>query len=454
MALPDLRRLAIGPLARTEGGPVPHLPEELWRIIGAFVYAHKVDEWAEQRAREHPPLDTLTQYYELCKIAADGNSVENGNSVGWRWNAVRCDPVELRTRCRDVLMAIFRAYGWKEWLKMSELTPPHSCYLTIDRRKSPLQNYTTLAELRNIATLHALCYVTDDDADDRGVVIATSLVTYAFGCGLRIHLRWLSFEYVATSTLNLMPSSSLADGGRPDFNGLVSRWNPRSLRNGSELFKGCITFQGRGVDMWTMPALQNADRMFDGCHKFEANVSHLNPISLRSASNMFDTCLLFTGNGLERWAGDNCATNLPNLSNAIGMFNGCGKMDILKVKNWRLPNVQLKATGMFNGVPINEFQAEELAKSMRLNPKGTQDQMTNFNPAEIMYIIMDKDTVVSDLGLHSFGELRSENPLHVAYFVFGRNEKLKYRGPDVMPHLAEVITTSWAAFAADTPTSP
>ncbi len=439
MALPNLTRLGIGthppvgaPCARTDWpeSVFERLPFELVKLI---IYS-KID------APSQHPKDALEAYDQWCSATAPEKAKPAIFGVTSCIHEQSRDDHE--SGCRALLMHIFQQYGWKKWLHVVNIrSSPLSkvrTWLKIDERKRLDPALESLTALRDLADLHAACYVRDDESftpfKGRPTVIAHRACKRGH---FLADVKLLSFEYV-TSRLVLR---DLKQGCHTyefweSFNGNLRRWNPRSLRGAAHLFSMCGEFEGKGVDKWTMTALENADLMFVECKKFNADLALWNPVSLRSAGGMFLFCRQFEGKGLDKWS-EGWA---KRLSEAREMFSGCNGLDVSNLKGWKLPNYELKAEMMFQNVPISEDQARKMACLMEINTRGTEQNMPNIDVERFeddlwpIYNSGDDPDPVA-----SADNLDPKNPWHVAGVIFGLNEHGKYRGPHVMALLASAV---------------
>ncbi len=438
MALPDLTRLAIGthgaPCARTywPESVFERLPFDLVKLI---VYS-KID------APSQHPKDALEAYDQWCSATASDKAIPvifGVTSCIYAQSRADCE-----SDCRALLVHIFEAYGWTEWLKTYEVcgeaTQKNRLRIasarTLDTASEPLE------ELRALAELHAACYVRDDEAKDvllpgrEGPVRAVVADRARKRDRFETNVEKLSFEYVTSKLLLQVPGDLTRYLYWPNFNGNLRRWNPRSLRDASDLFRDCYFFEGKGVDEWTMTALENANYMFFYCLKFDADLTLLNPVSLRSTEGMFLGCYKFKGHGLKKWAGDWA----KKLSNAVGMFDECHRLDFSNLRDWELPNYELNATKMFCRTPISKEQAREMADLMKINTRWTEQNMAKIDSK----VFEDELSPIYSSGdgtdpVASADKLDAKNPWHVAGVIFGQNEHYEYRGPHVMALLASAV---------------
>ncbi len=434
MALPDLRRLAIGthgaPCARTDG-PQSAFDASWWKYVPFEIVEQIAKENHIDAPRQHPK-DAL-QAYDLWCHKAD-------NEPPVLFMMFKVHKMHKMTLCRALLEHIFEKYGWKERLYVERgLGATQKGRLRISARTLDTAS-EPLTTLRDLAYLHAACYVRDDEAKDvllpgREEPVRTVVADHVRDRKCFVaDVQLLKFEYV-TSKLVLYASSARSEFFKSSWNGDVRRWNPRSLRDASMLFLGEIYFQGNGLNEWEMTNLENADYMFAMSKLMAQNLERLNPASLRSAEGMFTFCRNFRGNGLNSWRAD-WATNL---SSASWMFHKCESLNISNVANWRLPNNELNALGMFHDVPISLAQAETLAKSMSINTRGTERNMVEIETERLRHFPPIYNSGDDPHPVTSAGELDPKNPWHVAGAIFGHVVDGAYRGPHVMAQLVKAV---------------
>ena len=430
MALPDLTRLAIGTHPPV-GAP--------WDVDVAELIAYQ-QIYQRIGAPEKHPHDALKVYDEMCRA-----SERDATNLDFR---AATPPACIVTQefylafgerndiCRDVLMHVFRAYGWTEWLHVVDSNARSS--LEINKGMCLNPALEPLAELRALAELHAACYVRDDDGID--VTLSGNSERIVFVERVRnrgsfvADVELLRFEYVTSKLALYVPWDEEELFKNFDWNDDVSRWNPRSLRDASMLFFGQISFQGKGLDKWEMTNLENADQMFLGS-RLTANLARWNPVSLRRAYGMFGLCAEFEGNGLNSWRKDWAR----NLSNSSLMFMGCKRLDISNVANWRLPNNQLNALGMFHGVPISVAEAETLAKSMSINTRKTERIMVEIGTETFRHFSPIYNSSDDPNPVASANKLNADNQWHVAGAIFGHVVDGAYRGNEVIAQLANAV---------------
>ncbi len=465
MALPDLTRLAIGThpprgAPRARPGVTSHftnLPDEIKQLI--LNYA-TFDDKIKNVVRSlwictHPSV-MLSHYDAYCATTTHDEQVTRAKqAVEWKLplsNDDSCSVGPIKNddaQCRRFLHEIFDAYGWTKWLREVDVpdAPDNTKKrLRIDNTKKLDTEFEPLPELRKLAGLHAACYVSDDEAEDVVSLTSETPVRIVFVDDVRdrdlfvADFEFLSFEYV-TSKLGWAFRHSVAGAYNSDWNYDVSRWNPRSLRDASGLFDLRHVpfggrFEGKGVEKWTMTELKDANSMFMWCKKFNANLELWNPLSLRDARHMFAGCDEFEGNGLSSWS----KQWAENLSNASGMFMFCHNFKISNLNNWRLPNYQLDATGMFDGVPISLAQAIELANSMNINTRGTEHKMANIS-ASMFESLLPRiySSRYASNPVASADELNAKNPWHVAFLIFGRRALGENRSTEVMAQLVKAV---------------
>lgn len=100
------------------------------------------------------------------------------------------------------------------------------------------------------------------------------------------------------------------------FNGDVSNWVV--VGTTSQLFNGCTSFVGTGVDTWTTSGLTNAMNMFTNCTLLNTNISVWNTNSLTNVTNMLYNADGYTY-GLIGWNINSITTYTGFMQNATGM---------------------------------------------------------------------------------------------------------------------------------------
>ena len=100
----------------------------------------------------------------------------------------------------------------------------------------------------------------------------------------------------------------------------------------------------------TFPVLNTGDAMFKQCKSFNQDVSWMAPFTsqIDNTNNMFESCSIFTGDGLNTW-------DMSNVVTMSRMFYKCVKLDIPSLSNWDLSKCE-EMESTFRG--CTEFDAE------------------------------------------------------------------------------------------------
>lgn len=95
---------------------------------------------------------------------------------------------------------------------------------------------------------------------------------------------------------------------------------PTSLDNGRSMLNGASIFTGDGVETWVLPKLTDSSGMFASTPKFDGDLSNFNPKSVKDATGMFGAAKIFTGKGLDRW-NTSSFTNTGRMFASTNVFN-------------------------------------------------------------------------------------------------------------------------------------
>ena len=118
---------------------------------------------------------------------------------------------------------------------------------------------------------------------------------------------------------------NLSTSGKNDvFNPDLSNWDLSKCESIREMFKGCVAFEGKGLENWDLSNLTKFGLVmtFDNCYKFNADVSNWNiNINLAKFMGTFNNCYEFEGKGLDKW-------DVSNADTFVNMFNGCKKLNV------------------------------------------------------------------------------------------------------------------------------
>jgi len=110
---------------------------------------------------------------------------------------------------------------------------------------------------------------------------------------------------------------------------------PTSLQNANRMFTNASKFTGIGVENWVLPNLKTASSMFNTTAVFNGDLSKLNPKSLTDATNMFRNSYAFEGRGLSNWKTDSL-TNIKGIFESAKLFTGTGSSS---VASWNVSKV-------------------------------------------------------------------------------------------------------------------
>ena len=103
-----------------------------------------------------------------------------------------------------------------------------------------------------------------------------------------------------------------------------------------DMFTGCCSFKGKGVNTWNVSNVTNFDSMFYQCVIFDTNLGNWKLYNKKQKINMnymFYECINFQGNGLEKW-------NVFNVSSMEYMFDACKILTGEFFKFWDVSNVE------------------------------------------------------------------------------------------------------------------
>ena len=124
------------------------------------------------------------------------------------------------------------------------------------------------------------------------------------------------------------------------FNQDVSNWTmPTTTCNYSQMFYGCGSFQGTGMNTWsTSGPISGLNLAFGNCGNFNGDVSWLgNLASNCNVSRAFEKAYLFTGTGIKtNWNIQDANGNLYNMFYRAGRDGGGLNVDL---SSWDVSNV-------------------------------------------------------------------------------------------------------------------
>ncbi len=385
MALPDLRRLAIGPCARTDWSQSAFegLPLDLVKLIDEFAVQARIG------APEKHPRDALKEYDLVCQALKTVCDPATSGAYVLRTAAAGLFGVTKdfrrqfgketgRNFCRDLLMHIFRAYGWTspttslaralngfhafkwnfdvplERRKVAVLDALPSIRVAINEEACEKVLLDLSAwQLRWLAGIHAAFYVHDDEVQRAFYIQKWYNVRRLDEIGnLYVLPEFLDLSYLRSTGVRAPHLQPLDN---------VQRWLPNLLTNGAYMFESNRFFHALGVDKWTMRNLTNAEHMFDGLMQFNGDLSKWEPSKLKNAHYMFHDCTAFEGRGLAKWA-----PHVTSISDAQGMFLYCRSLKLENLRGWQLTRDGVSIDSMFVGVPINESDEDHL-NTMNVN---------------------------------------------------------------------------------------
>ena len=152
-----------------------------------------------------------------------------------------------------------------------------------------------------------------------------------------------------------------------NMNADFSKWNVKNLKEACGMFKDCDDYEGNGLENWKTDSLLNSSDMFYGCIKFNGNLSNWNMTNvdildhmfyrcykfnqdlsnwkfkqnLLALEGVFEECSSFEGKGLEKW-------DVHMVEYFDKMFYNCNNLSC-NLEKWDISNVKTFAD-MFKGV--------------------------------------------------------------------------------------------------------
>ena len=111
----------------------------------------------------------------------------------------------------------------------------------------------------------------------------------------------------------------------------LSQWNTRKVTDMHSMFRNCNEFDGKCLENWDVSKVLDMDSMFFNCESFNADLSRWDLSTLKYASHMFRGCINFEGKGLDKWS-------TPMLAYIAEMFSGCKKFD-QDLSKWHTKNM-------------------------------------------------------------------------------------------------------------------
>ena len=111
----------------------------------------------------------------------------------------------------------------------------------------------------------------------------------------------------------------------------VSGWDVSNVKNMASMFRGCASFEGKGLEHWSVSNVEDMGGMFDRCYCFNGDISSWDVSKVRFMQYMFSGCVIFNGD-LSHW-------DVSNVENMEGMFNGCENFNS-DLSQWDVSNVE------------------------------------------------------------------------------------------------------------------
>ncbi len=119
----------------------------------------------------------------------------------------------------------------------------------------------------------------------------------------------------------------------------LSKWNVSGIYNMNNMFRGCVSFTGKGLEKWNVSWLHLCHSMFNGCDSLICDLSKWKVFNVEICENMFWGCSNFNSD-LSNW-------NVQNIKYANGMFNGCTQFNS-DLSKWNVCELE-ESNHMFNG---------------------------------------------------------------------------------------------------------
>ena len=122
-------------------------------------------------------------------------------------------------------------------------------------------------------------------------------------------------------------------------NGCFSNWNDSKCTNMQNMFKGCMYWDGKGIENWDVSNVTDMYCMFYDCNAFDGDLQNWDVSNVIYMQQMFYMCSKFDGMGLQNW-------KLPKLEKASYMFGECKALDV-DLSDWELSNNPNNNNGNF-----------------------------------------------------------------------------------------------------------
>ena len=130
------------------------------------------------------------------------------------------------------------------------------------------------------------------------------------------------------------------------FDADVSRWNVSKATSMEDMFAGCISFEGKGLETWNVSEVKYMHCMFAECKKFKGTqIENWDVSNVEKMTAMFKFCSEFNAN-LSLWG-----KKLKNVISMAFMFRRCNTFEGIGLETWDVSNVEVME-GMFDGCSI------------------------------------------------------------------------------------------------------
>ena len=124
-----------------------------------------------------------------------------------------------------------------------------------------------------------------------------------------------------------------------NFNCDLSKWNVSKVKYATTMFSDCNNFTGQSLEKWNIKSVTLARGMFRDCYKFNIDVSAWDVSNITDFSEMFKSCSLFEGIGLDKW-------KLDSAKRIDSMFYDCHKLSV-KLNRWKITSLVSKNRYVF-----------------------------------------------------------------------------------------------------------
>ena len=113
----------------------------------------------------------------------------------------------------------------------------------------------------------------------------------------------------------------------------LEKWDVSNVKNMVNMFYGCKNFTGKAIENWNVGKVTEMGAIFSNCDKFNADLSKWKVHNVKNMVNMFYGCKSFSGKGLENW-------DTKKLENIQAMFYGCKSFSGKSIEKWDLRKIQ------------------------------------------------------------------------------------------------------------------